>query len=573
MKDVLVQISRRYICVTACEQVLANNEKKEKKPGGDEKIAHTFSSPFIVNIEPDMLEGKEIWDKPDLIAKLVKEGITSLNHAEVKDVYIIMESFDLTYQEYQHVKSTKKVLDNLAVDRIRDFVGDEVTNFSVVYKDYSEAKSSKDDVADEVTAKAFGMPRQLINDLQEALKANGLNLIKIIPSEVAMIYAAQKTIYSFGKVVAVISMDYSAVRVVIARDGIPLYCHDFISPLDEILSIIESDKALGTTAALDYLRTTGYGFQDEFASPTSERRLEEVADNIIDDIVRNIRLVTMSLNIEIEQIFLSDFLAYIPHIRSYIVGFGLAKEVGLISDTFNNTTVVAEPSLKARDDFYKSGSFFFLNELMNSGTVYKDNLMLGASAQKVKTLNIGNQVAVAGSIVLLAGILVGLGGLGFFRLREKIDTKNLAKPEYTVAKDGIAETAKYEDYVENQSKDNEMLPKTNFYFDDLITEVDKQIVDKTIDNSFTNYSISHTVESDGGESYQLPISGTLENFNAYIDLQNNLRDNGFFDMSQAFSSSTASDSDKVTFSTNVKATKTAADIAAKNAKDKDDNNE
>ena len=118
-----------------------------------------------------------------------------------------------------------------------------------------------------------------------------------------------------------------------------------------------------------------------------KRKIDDIAENLIDDIVRNVRLVTMSLNISIDQIFLSDFLAYIPHIRNYFVGFGLAGEVMLVSDTFNTGSVVPEPSLKARDDFYKNGSYFLMNELMNCGTVFENNLIYGLKAQQAKTLD------------------------------------------------------------------------------------------------------------------------------------------------------------------------------------------
>lgn len=104
----------------------------------------------------------------------------------------------------------------------------------------------------------------------------------------------------------------------------------------------------------------------------AEMRLQKerltILQKTLDDIVRNVRLVTMSLNISIDQLFLRS-LAYILHIRNYFVGFGLAGEVMLVSDTFNTGSVVPEPSLKARDDFYKNGSYFLMNELMNCGTV------------------------------------------------------------------------------------------------------------------------------------------------------------------------------------------------------------
>ena len=37
----------------------------------------------------------------------------------------------------------------------------------------------------------------------------------------------------------------------------PLYCHEFTSPVDEILQVIEEDRDLSTAAAIDYLRTAG----------------------------------------------------------------------------------------------------------------------------------------------------------------------------------------------------------------------------------------------------------------------------------------------------------------------------
>ena len=88
-----------------------------------------------------------------------------------------------------------------------------------------------------------------------------------------MIYAAQKTIYSFNKTVALISMDYSAVRVFIAKNGVPLYCHEFTSPVDEILQVIEEDRDLSTAAAIDYLRTAGYGFKNECRKNLQKGRL------------------------------------------------------------------------------------------------------------------------------------------------------------------------------------------------------------------------------------------------------------------------------------------------------------
>ena len=544
MNYVLVQIAKRYLCITACETVgeaaangTANKGKKQADP--NEKKAYSFSSPLIIPVDKAVLKDKSsVWEDPNLLARLVKDGLSTMNHSEVRDVILMVESYDLTCQEYQHIRGAKKVLEGLAIDRIRDFVGEAVSDFSVIYKDYSTYKTKE--VNEEITSKAFAMPKALADDLVAGFKSFSLNLIKITPSETAMIYAAQKTIYSFNKTVAFISMDYSAVRVFIAKNGVPLYCHEFTSPVDEILQVIEEDRDLSTAAAIDYLRTAGYGFKEECRSASSQRKIEDIAENLIDDIVRNVRLVTMSLNISIDQMFLSDFLAYIPHIRNYFVGFGLAGEVMLVSDTFNTGSIIPEPSLKARDDFYKSGSYFLMNELMNSGTVFENNLIYGLKAQQAKTLDDSAKAAKVGCIGLGVLCVAGLAFFGFYFGRSVVDDMIYNDTKFDYAKTLIQQRDSITQALQNQSQDAQMLPRTQLYCEEVINELDSQIVDKM--DYFTSYNITHA--NDGNESYNIPINGQIKDFPTIIDLQNSIKKDGYFNMSENFAVATLTESSK-----------------------------
>ena len=533
MNNVLVQVLDRYLCITACEQVGSANEKEKKPAAVGERVPYSFSSPLLIPVEKEMLKERDsIWEDPDLLAKLVKDGLSQMNHSEVKDVILMVESFDLTCQEYQHIKGANKVLNALAIDQIREFVGDAVSDYSVIYKDFAEIKANAP--TESISAKAFAIPKPLVDDMNTAFKANHLNLIKVVPAECAMMYSAQKTVYSFEKTVALISMDFAAVRVAICQNGKLLYSHDFHSPIDEILQTIEEDRDLSTAAAFDYLRTAGYGFQDECRTATAQRRLEEISENLIDEIVRNIRLVTMSLNLEIEQIFLSDFLAYIPHIRNFFVKFGLAKDIILISDTFRPNSVVPEPSLKARDDFYKSGCFFLFNELMNSGTVFQDNLIYGLKAAAVKNIYAGKKIAAIGCAVLGGLLVLGLGTFGFFEIRKSIDVANVSNPKYDISKQLIEQEANIVKALENQELDAELLPRTELYCEDVVNELNDQVVKNV--TSLDYYNLTHSIdETSGKEVYAIPISGKIKNFNTFIDLQNNLKEYGYFIMNPVFS--------------------------------------
>lgn len=572
MNYVLVQIAKRYLCITACETVgeaaangTANKGNSKKQADPNEKKAYSFSSPLIIPVDKAVLKDKSsIWEDPALLARLVKDGLSTMNHSEVRDVILMVESYDLTCQEYQHIRGAKRIIEGLAIDRIRDFVGEAVSDFSVIYKDYSTYKTKE--VSEEITSKAFAMPKALADDLVAGFKSFSLNLIQIIPSETAMIYAAQKTIYSFNKTVALISMDYSAVRVFIAKNGAPLYCHEFTSPVDEILQVIEEDRDLSTAAAIDYLRTAGYGFKNECRNASSKRKIDDIAENLIDDIVRNVRLVTMSLNISIDQIFLSDFLAYIPHIRNYFVGFGLAGEVMLVSDTFNTGSVVPEPSLKARDDFYKNGSYFLMNELMNCGTVFENNLIYGLKAQQAKTLDESSKAAKVGCVGLGILCVAGLAFFGFYFGRNIVDNMIYNDAKYDYAKTLIQQRNDITQSLENQSQDAELLPRTQLYCEDVINQLDTQVVKKM--NSFGSYNITHT--TDGDESYSIPINGTIKDFPAFIDLQNSIKEDGYFIMNETFS--VADDPDSGLYQLSAQITTDKTTVEARNAANESTNN-
>ena len=572
MNYVLVQIAKRYLCITACETVgeaaangTANKGNSKKQADPNEKKAYSFSSPLIIPVDKAVLKDKSsIWEDPALLARLVKDGLSTMNHSEVRDVILMVESYDLTCQEYQHIRGAKRIIEGLAIDRIRDFVGEAVSDFSVIYKDYSTYKTKE--VSEEITSKAFAMPKALADDLVAGFKSFSLNLIQIIPSETAMIYAAQKTIYSFNKTVALISMDYSAVRVFIAKNGAPLYCHEFTSPVDEILQVIEEDRDLSTAAAIDYLSTAGYGFKNECRNASSKRKIDDIAENLIDDIVRNVRLVTMSLNISIDQLFLSDFLAYIPHIRNYFVGFGLAGEVMLVSDTFNTGSVVPEPSLKARDDFYKNGSYFLMNELMNCGTVFENNLIYGLKAQQAKTLDESSKAAKVGCVGLGLLCVAGLAFFGFYFGRNIVDNMIYNDAKYDYAKTLIQQRNDITQSLENQSQDAELLPRTQLYCEDVINQLDTQVVKKM--NSFGSYNITHT--TDGDESYSIPINGTIKDFPAFIDLQNSIKEYGYFIMNETFS--VADDPDSGLYQLSAQITTDKTTVEARNAANESTNN-
>ncbi len=549
MQNLLVQVTNRYLCLTACEPVGGVDETQNagKNKSAVDKKAYSFSTPLVITLDSDVLKEKEsVWEDPVLFARLVADGLTQMGHGEVKNVILVLDNFDLTTQEYQHGAGSRKALDNMAIEKIREFVGERVTDYSVISKDYATLKG-KNDTA-EVTAKAFAIPKPLIDDLSAAFKSYSLELIKVVPTEIAMLYAAHKTVTSYNRTVALVSMDYCAVRIMIIKGGETLYCHDFRSPIIDMLQVIEEDRGIDTEAAIDYVRTVGYGFKDDCRSAQAQRKIEEISANTVDDIIHNIRLVVMSLDIAIDQMLLSDFLAYIPHIRNYFLSFGLCKDIQFISDTFNNASVMPEPSIRARDNFYKAGSFFIFNELMNSGDIFKDNLIYGLKASVAKSVDAGAKVAKIFCFAIAGLIAAGFGLYGFFEIRESMDKDNFEDPKWDTSKSLIKQEAELKDAIANQEKDIEALPRTKFFTNEVIEKLDKQVKQAVI--KFDSYKLEHTIdENSNKEVFNVPISGLIEDYNTFVKLQNSINSHKFFTMNPTFSFSADEESSKYVFNT------------------------
>ena len=89
-------------------------------------------------------------------------------------------------------------------------------------------------------------------------------------------------------------------------------------------------------------------------------------------------------------------------------------------------------------------------------------------------------------------------------------------------------------------------------------------------DTFTSYSITHA--NDGNETYNIPVNGLIKDFPTFIDLQNNIKDNGFFSMSENFSVSTNAETDQYSLTAQL-TTDITQSQSSKTASDTENNSE
>ncbi len=527
MKTVIVQVAKDYLCLTCCEPIL---QEKDQKKEATADLSYRFTSPYVKPIDREYMEGKgTVWETPKAFATMVLDGLREMKRPEVKEVILLVDEFDLVSAEFQHVRCKKKMLDNIAIENLKEVLQDDVKQFSVITTTYGTPAKE----IPELTSKTFGIPRELSTELAKRFTEMGLTLVKITPSDIPLLKVAREVVYSFNKTVCYISIDYTALRVVLVRDTLPLYCHTFHSPITEAIDIIAQDRQLTIPQALDYIRQNGLMAADyEANTPDATRRLNALREDIMADIVHNINLVAMSLNLTIDQTVLSDYAGFFPRVTNTVKMMGLSTDVDLITDQFNNKMALPELDIDARDNAFKTGSFILFNNLMNSGDKYKNNLMVGLQPLKEKSINIGKQATYAFAIIVGVAIVASSGYYAFLHIQKSMDESKLQEEQYVRAADLLSRQEEIKQKLKDQVNDASKLPNCPLYMSDSLEQAKLQVNDNVI--STNGYSLTYDDAATDMPSIKIPMSGNVKDFNSLIALMDDVDENGFFKVSNSF---------------------------------------
>ena len=300
MKTVIVQVTREYLCLTCCEPII---QAKDQKKEATVDLSYRFTAPYVKPLDTKYMEGKEtVWEIPKAFATMVSDGLREMKRPEVKEVILLVEDFDLVSSEFQHVRCKKKMLDNIAVENLKEVLQDDVKQFSVITTTYGTPPKE----VPEMTSKTFGIPRALSAELAKRFSEMGLTLVKITPADVPLLKIAREIVYSFNKTVCYISVDYAALRVTLVKDSLPLYCHTFHSPVTEAVDIIRQDRQLDIPQAIEYIKQNGFDLEYDSRHDDALQRISNVREDLMADVVHNINLVAMSLDLNIDQVVVSD---------------------------------------------------------------------------------------------------------------------------------------------------------------------------------------------------------------------------------------------------------------------------
>ncbi len=539
MKTAIVQVTKDYLCLTCCEPILQNKEQKKEATAD---LSYRFTPPYIKPLVKEYMDGKStVWENPKAFATMVHDGLREMKRPEVKEVLILVEEFDLVSAEFQHARCNKKTLNSIAVSNLKEVLQEDAKDFSIITTTYGTPAKE----VPELTSKTFGIPRALSTELAKRFSEMGLTLLKITPADIPVLKVAREVVYSYNKTVCYISIDYTALRVVIVRDSLPLYSHTFISPMIEAIDIVAQDRQLSVPEALEYIKQYGLASDYSYNTPAAMRRIENLKSDLIADVVHNVNLVAMSLGLTIDQAVLSDYVGFFPKVTGSMKMLGISKEVEVITDQFNTKMALPELDIDARDSGFKTGSYILFNNLMNCGDKYKNNLMVGLQPLKEKSINFGRTATVILAIVSGVGMLVSGGYYAFLNIQEKMDENTMKEKKYVDAAKLLADQQKAKQDLEDLITDMGKLPKCPLSMAETLDEAKNQVTKYDGVDGIRGYNLSYAETTTGieGPSIVVPMSGKIDNFNNYINLKDRLVANGFFTVEKSLSLSGSGESE------------------------------
>jgi len=522
MKYVIVQVSKYYVSITPAESgkafVSSGSDRNAKKP--DSEV--TFKEPLVVFL-PENLKG-QAWNFPRDLANVVKMAMRNAK-IDIKEVILCAEGDQVISQEYQHTPAKDKFLKIFAQNEAKALVNDDISNYSLINCEYGSGYQKAEETA-QLSANVYIMPKSYVEELKSAFREQSLSLWKLIPPTVSMIKMAQTGIYSHDTSVALISLDYCTARLLVMQNGTPVYVHSFDLPMGDIVNTFANDQNCSLEEAFEVIRKYGVGISEKCNSAQAGREMRQMFDNISNEIVRNLRMVLLSCRIELDRIYVSDFVAYIPGILKHVRTINVAAdEINLISDSFTSLTNVPIITKEADEAGYKTASFYTYSYLVNSGSQNENNLAIITGGQKVDlgSINTGlvNMLAV-GVVVVAVGIMafIGLKSWGL-DVRAQNDKDKLESERYDEIKELLKTQEDLQYNIDHVEEDKKALPAPNAYVGDTMTQVYEQLTEEV------EFVVSYDVNSDQN---QITTAFEVESLEFYVELQDKIRANGFFDI-------------------------------------------
>ena len=495
MKSVatVLQITRGLLILTPSEYEKSDGGLQIKSRKGSSGSATVFNVPQVFELNDSLKERP--YEKSEELAAFVTK-------------------------EYKHPVAKDKLLPTFARVEAENVLHADVAKYTVLNFEYGQqyGKASK---AEDVSASLFAMNTALLTDIRANFEAAGLHIAKISPPIAGMLYTAKMDINSSTRSIALLSVDYAAIRLVILRNGAPVFQQSYSSVLEDIVELLMLEFGMSKLGVLELIRDEGLGVCNKCHSAQTRKQTMTMLSNAVSEVVRSLRMVMSTMRIDIDLIVYCDTLAKLPNLANYCRQEGLSAPNESVISLFSGGKVPPTASQAAVQSGYDATSFITFNGLLNM-PIGEANLLRGSILSDVVKENkskIGNFVAGGVGVVAFAWMAIVGGWWAALQIRENNDIATLAEPKYKRAEQLVNDERNYTEKLENLRIDIATLPRTVMKTSGIVTHFFTDIEEQL--ESTSGISFTHSTNT-------ISTSMLAKDFDAFVDFRYKTNDDGYF---------------------------------------------
>ncbi len=532
----IMQLTRGLLILTPAEYDKPEGGIGGKRRGGN--MPSNFDHPQIFELNDSLKDHP--YEKSEELAAFVKRCAESVN-MQLGDIFLCIEDEDvLVTKEYKHhYESKDKLLVTYAHVEAEAVLHQDVEKYTILNFEYGQ-QYGKANKTEDVSASLFAMNTGLLTDIRANFSAAGLKIAKVTPPIAGLLYTAKSDMNSSTKSIAIISMDFAATRLVILRNGAPVFQQSFSSVLEDIAEMLMLEFGISKIGAIELIQNEGIGICNKINNASTRKQTIAMLDTSVNEVVRNLRMVISTMRMDIDLIVLCDALAKLPNISQFCKQKGLTAPMEKALNLFSGDARPPEVTNSARQrGGYEPASFITLNGVITM-PLGEANLLQGetnilSSMAKGNTNKLGN--VIAGALAFLAAVwMIAISGWWIaLQIQQNNDENTLKDERFKYAEDLIRREKKYKQLTENMATNLTILPTTKFKMSVIVDHIYKEIIEKTVSTSTVSLS-KVTLEEPVGEFDEYvgaAVQYSVKNYDAFSTLRDKIASAGFFDVNEA----------------------------------------
>lgn len=539
----IMQLTRGLLILTPAEY-----DKPEGGIGGKRRGGNTpsnFSIPQIFELNESLKDHP--FEKSEELAAFVKRCAESVG-MQLGDIFLCIEDEDvLITKEYKHhFESKDKLLVTYAHVEAEAVLHADVEKYTILNFEYGQ-QYGKANKTEDVSASLFAMNTAMLTDIRANFSAAGLKIVKVAPPIAGMLFTAKSDLNSATKAIAIISMDFAATRLVVLKNGAPVFQQSFASVLEDIAELLMLEFGIGKLGAIELIQQEGLGVCNKINNAGTRKQTIAMLENSAGEIVRNLRMVISTMRMDIDVIVLCDALAKLPNIAQFCKQRGLTAPMEKVTNLFTGDSRPPQCTQTAQQRGYDPTSFITLNGLitmpMGEANLLQGETNILSAMAKQGGNKIGN--IVAGGLGFLAAVwMIAISGWWIALQIQQNDDENTLKDErFKYAEDLIQREKKYKELTANLATNLQILPTTKFKMSVIVDHIYKELIEKTVSTS--SISLTKTTKSDSDiqanpdsefdEKVSVSVNCTVKNYDAFTTLRDKIIKAGFFDVNESLS--------------------------------------